>query len=389
MKSRPNRTTRALVLILILNSILCCFVPKTSANRIVLTKIGQVETGDAYDVWVDTDNDIAYVTCGYSGVKVFDVSDPHEPTEVANVSSSSEGYAHQFDMRDNLMFIGDGRGGLKIIDFENVSSPVVLSQYTGDYAWDVEVIGNAAFVANGFNSIGDRLTIINVTDPITPVLLASYATAGDATDIEIVEDLAFLTTSYSGFTVFDVSNQTHPMQLAQYVGQSASNADLGDIEIVGDLAFLSYWGQNFKILNISDLSDIGVVSEFNGSSTIFSVHIDIDRSLAFLCTTEDGLLLLDIHNPTQLTEVAHYFDGGKPNGIEVVGNLVYMADQDNGFVILEIGESGEIITGLEPLLLIGGLTAIVVLYWWLKRGRTSGDSIKGKLTNMARILSLI
>ncbi|MFW9975432.1 MAG: hypothetical protein ACFFDQ_09225, partial [Candidatus Thorarchaeota archaeon] len=84
-------------------------------------KIGQVETGDAYDVWIDTDDDIAYVTCGYSGVKVFGISDPREPTEVVNIPSSSNGYAHQFDMRDNLMYIGDGQGGLKIIDFENVS----------------------------------------------------------------------------------------------------------------------------------------------------------------------------------------------------------------------------------------------------------------------------
>jgi hypothetical protein len=380
LKNRLNKTTRALVLILILSSILCCFVPKTSANQIVLTKIGQVETGDAYDVWIDTDNDIAYVTCGYSGVKVFDISDPHEPTEVANVSSSLDYYAHQFDMRDNLMFIGDGRGGLKIIDFENVSSPVVLSQYTGNYAWDVEVTGGIAFVANGYSGIGGRLTVVNVTDPTTPSLLGSYATDGDATDIEVVENLAFVTTSYKGFAVYNVSNPTYPVKLAQYVGQSTSDTDMGDLEIVGDLVFLSYWDYGFKILNISVLSNIEVLSEFNESSNFFSVHIDNDRSLAFLCDLEDGLLVLDIHTPTQLAEVTRYFDGGKPNRVEVIGNLVYMTDQDNGFVILEIGESGEITTGLEPLLLVGGLAAIVVLYWWLKKVRTSGDSVEGVRT---------
>jgi hypothetical protein len=277
------------------------------------------------------------------------------------------GYAHQFDMRDNLMFMGDGHGGLKIIDFENVSSPVVLNQYTGNYAWDVEVVGGTAFVANGYSGTGGRLTIVNVTDPTSPVLLKSQTIMGDATDIEVVENLAFVTTSYKGFAVYNVSNPTSPVILAQYIGELASDTDMGDLEIIGDLAFLSYWDYNLKVLNISDLSDIRVVSEFNESTDAFSVHIDADRNLAFLCDLELGLLLLDIQDPTRLTEVARYFDGGKPNRVEVVGNLVYMTDQVNGFVILEIGKSEALTIGLELLLLVGGVAIILVLFSWLKR----------------------
>ncbi|MFW9981984.1 MAG: LVIVD repeat-containing protein, partial [Candidatus Thorarchaeota archaeon] len=370
LRSRFTRVLCFLVFAMILNSLLGYCVPIASANQIVLTKIAQIETGDAYDVWVDTSRNITYVTCGYSGVKAFDVSDPGNPIEIATVSSSLDYYAHQLVMRNNLMFIGDGRGGLKIIDFGNISSPIVLSQYTGDYAWDVEVRGDTAFVANGFQGVGDRLTIVNVSDPTSPELLGSHTIAGDATDIEIVENLAFVTTSYAGFTVFDVSNHTNPIQLTQYVGPSTSDADLGDLEIIGELAFLSYWGKSFKILNISNLSNIEIIAEYNETLDSFSVHIDTDRNLAFLCDLELGLLLLDIQNPTQITEVTRYFDGGKPNRIDVVGNLIYMTDQENGFVILEIGESGGPSIGLEPLLIIGGLAAIVVIYCLLKKVRT-------------------
>ncbi|MHA2040873.1 MAG: hypothetical protein ACW975_03335 [Candidatus Thorarchaeota archaeon] len=163
---RLTFATCILSLVLILNSGAICYASGASATEVVLTRISQVETGDAYDVWVDTGNDAAYVTCGYSGVKIFDVSDPYNPTELASVPSSSDGYAHQFIMRDNLMFLGDGRGGLKIIDCTSSSSPDVLNQYTGDYAWDVEVEGSTAFVANGFMGNGDKLTIVNITDPI-------------------------------------------------------------------------------------------------------------------------------------------------------------------------------------------------------------------------------
>ncbi|MFW9908520.1 MAG: LVIVD repeat-containing protein [Candidatus Thorarchaeota archaeon] len=373
MKGRYTRVICYLVLITILNSILSCFVLRASANQIVLTKVGQVETGDAYDVWVDSNKDITYVSCGYSGVKVFDTSDPYEPTELASVPSSSGGYAHQLFMRDDTMFVGDGNGGLKIINFEDESNPVVLSQFTGNYAWDVAVVEDVAFVANGFSGIGCVLTSVNVTNLTAPELLGSISTAGDATDVEVMENLAFATTSYAGFTVFDITNRTNPTQVAQYVGESTSDAELGDLEIVGDLAFLSYWEKSFKVLNISDISNIRVVSEFDESLHAFSVHIDMVRNLAFLCDVELGLLLLDIQNPSQPTEVARYSDGGKPNRIELVGNYIYMTDEENGFVILEIKQSDEPIIGLEPIILIGGLAAIVLLYVWMRKIRTSGD----------------
>ncbi|MFX1482915.1 MAG: LVIVD repeat-containing protein [Promethearchaeota archaeon] len=376
MKTRFTKVVCTLVLVLLLNSILGCFVPRAYANQIALAKTGQVATQDAYDIWVDSDRDVAYVTCGYSGVKAFNISDPSNPTEIASVPSSLSGYAHQLVMRDNMMYLGDGLGGLKIINFGNLSSPIVLSQYTDDYAWDVELVGNTAFVANGFMGSGDRLTVVNVTEPYTPVLLGSHTTVGDATDIEIVGNFAFLTTSHAGFTVFDISNQTNPVQLGQYEGQSTSNAELGDLEIVGNTAFLSYWGKSFKVLNVSDISNIEVLTEFNESMSTFSIYIESERNFAFLCDHELGLLLLDIHVPNQLTEVTRYSDGGKPCRVKVVGNLVYMTDQDNGFVILEIGESNAATVGLELILLLGGLVTVLVLSWWLKKSKTSGHSLK-------------
>ncbi|MHA2003070.1 MAG: LVIVD repeat-containing protein, partial [Candidatus Thorarchaeota archaeon] len=205
--------------------------------------------------------------------------------------------------------------------------------------------------------------------PTAPALLGSHSTDGDATDIELVDNLAFVTTSFAGFTVFNVSNHTNPIQLGQYDGQSTSNAELGDLEIVGDLAYLSYWENSFKVLNISDVSSIEIVAEFDESSNAFSVHVETEDDLAFLCDFELGLVVLDISIPTQLTEIGRYFDGGKPGRVQVVDNLVYMTDADNGFVILELTESSALITGFELVLIVGGVATIVVLGWWLRKSR--------------------
>ncbi|MFW9862806.1 MAG: LVIVD repeat-containing protein [Candidatus Thorarchaeota archaeon] len=370
MKTRTAIVIWIIALILTLNPGTIHLVSGADTNEVVLARIGQIETADAYDLWVDPNNDIAYVTCGYSGVIVLDVSEPHNPTELALMPSSSNGYAHQFVMRENLMFIGDGNGGLKIIDWANLSNPNLLSQYTGEYSWDVEVEGNTAFVANGFMGSGDRLTIVNITDPTNPMLLGSHTTVGDATDIEVAENLAFVTTSYAGITVFDVSNRTNPVQVGQYTGQSTSNAELGDLEIVDNLAYLSYWEKGLKVLNISDISSIELVAEFNESLNAFSVHIERDSSLGFLCDHELGLVVLDISIPTQPNEIGQYFDGGKPNRIQVVDNLVYMTDSDNGFVILEIIENHTFISGFELVLIVGSIVSILAVGWWLRKRKS-------------------
>ena len=75
--------------------------------------------------------------------------------------------------------------------------------------------------------------------------------------------------------------------------------------------------------------------------------------------------------------MTRYFDGGKPNRIEVAGNFIYMTDQENGLVILHMEESGEttssgtssdgFIMSLEALLLVGGLSVIIVIFWRLKK----------------------
>ncbi|UCH04528.1 MAG: hypothetical protein JSW05_13380 [Candidatus Thorarchaeota archaeon] len=346
-------------------------VSGASKGSLLLSRLAGVQTGDAYDVYVD--GEIAYVTCGYSGLKVFNVSDPSNPFEIAHMPSDLVGgqqaYAHQLFMSDNLLYIGDGRGGLKILDCTTPTSPEALCQYSGHYAWDVEVEGDVAFVSNGFMGIGDRLTIVNVTNSTSPALIKSYVLSGDGTDLELVDDLVFVTTGETGFIVLDVSNHSNPIQVGQYVGESVSSAGVGDLEIVGDFAFLSYWGHSLEVLDISDMSDIGLVTRFDESSSGFSVYVERERDLAFLCDFEIGLVMLNISDPTQLTEITRYVDGGKPCRIHIVDNIVYMTDQDNGFVILEIREIHLPGFGIEIIILALGVVVIIVLGVWVRQRR--------------------
>jgi hypothetical protein len=101
-------------------------------STISLVKISETETGgDAFDVWVDETLDIAYVTSGYAGFRIFDIADLSAPILLSHVPESpalistghSTGFAHQLFVKDRIAYIGDGPSGLTIINCSDPNNP--------------------------------------------------------------------------------------------------------------------------------------------------------------------------------------------------------------------------------------------------------------------------
>lgn len=73
------KRTRNLILIIVFILSITAFKSGGSLikDQIEFTKISETWTGgDTYDVWVDEDCNLAYVTYGYSGFRIFNVSTP-------------------------------------------------------------------------------------------------------------------------------------------------------------------------------------------------------------------------------------------------------------------------------------------------------------------------
>ncbi|MFX0051870.1 MAG: LVIVD repeat-containing protein [Candidatus Hodarchaeota archaeon] len=311
--------------------------------KIELTKLGQVSTGgEPYDLWVNEDQDIAYVTCGYFGLRIFDVSSPSNPIELSHVAETTAvintghatGYAHQLLYDNEIVYVGDGAAGLTIINCSDLTNPYIITHYTGGYAWDIQIINNIAFVASGFNTLGNPgVMILNITDPANPILLYNYQTSSDVNDVEIAGNRGYLA-SNSGFKILDISNSSNPIALGEYEGPSNSYAI--DVEISGNLAYLSLWKEGLKILDISNPADITIVSEFKGNEISEYTYFHLNEEYVYLATMANGVLILDVSDPNFPTEVSRYNDTGKAYGIFVRNDIIYVADQAEGLKILKM-----------------------------------------------------
>jgi hypothetical protein len=133
-------------------------------------------------------------------------------------------------------------GALSLITVGALDTP-------GD-ANDVAVVGTLAYVAGiDLDPLGDpisgRLGVIDVSNPASPVELGALDTPGNAHDVEVVGDLAYVADGSSGLRVIDVSNPAFPMEL----GALATSHFAGDVEVVGDLAYVADGSSGLRIID--------------------------------------------------------------------------------------------------------------------------------------------
>ncbi|MFX0015880.1 MAG: LVIVD repeat-containing protein [Promethearchaeota archaeon] len=331
--------------------ILVVGIPKASVSAInyqyiELTKMGEIGTGgDAYDIWVDENNELAYVTCGYFGFRIFNVSIPSNPILLSHTPESpaiietghSTAFAHQMyvDTREDIItYIGDGAGGLKIMNCSDPHNPYVIATFAEGYAWTPVIIEDTGFVVNGFMGRGNPgFMIFNVSNPINPSLIFNYTTSVDVVDLGLVDNRAYIATSNGEMIILDISNYSSPSVLGEYIGSLGSF--LGEIEVFENIAFLVYWEDGLKICDASDPLNITVIGIFE-ETHLTSFFLDVDTNIGYLASYDDGLVVLNLTDLTSPQEIGRYKDTGKVYRVMKRKNLIYITDQDEGLKILKM-----------------------------------------------------
>jgi hypothetical protein len=345
-----------------------CFLPgmlitgsETSDWKIM--EISRVATGgDAYSLLVE--DDYCYITCGYSGFKIFNVTDTSNPIRVANLPQSNDGYAHQFILKDKIAYIGNGLDGIWIINCTDPENPSVITNYRHDYSWDIQIKDDILFSGNGHIDIQESITITNISDLYNPVHLDTVLTDDDITDLEIVDNKLFVAGSHEGLLVYDISNVTNLIPLGNFTDQTNPDLYLVSLEIVEDTIYAGYYEYGLKILNASDISNITQVAEFQNSTGNYYSLKEFNDYL-YISDISNGFKILDIDIRTDPVEVVdHYYDNCGSNDIFRRENTLFVADREIGLVIFNIGDliNGEVSSGLEFWLVIYIFSLI-----WIRR----------------------
>ena len=139
------------------------------------------------------------------GLQILDVSTPSTPTLLR--SYGTPGWAYGVAVVNGLAYVADYEAGLRILDVSDpLSDPVkdkpsYLNPWDKDYAnnlvgrydtpgqaRNVEIVGDYAYVADN----GGGLQIIDVSTPSTSHLEGYYQTPGHAYSVDVVNGLAYV-----------------------------------------------------------------------------------------------------------------------------------------------------------------------------------------------------
>ena len=211
-----------------------------------------------------------------------------QPTQPILVSHTSFGGQHMV-VAGQYMYL-TGSNGLAIWDVSDPSSPIEVSYYEPDDAYDtgfVTIIDSYVFMFVEGNDNSYRLNIVNVSDPATPVHVGDVPlTDWAVVDMELVNDIVYVVQPYSGLMALDVANPVAPQLLGTF---SPWESLANNIEFIGQVVYVAEPEHGVQLLDISDPTQIQAMSLLELPYTVSIAATDDEIHVA---AWQSGLITL-------------------------------------------------------------------------------------------------
>ena len=315
--------------------------PCSNVDFLSFTAGSALGGGDMNDIWGWTDplDGTEYVLLGRtSGTAFVDISDPVNPLYLGNLpSAGSSSLWRDIKVDGNYAYIvSEASGhGMQIFDLTKlrnvVNPPVTFTEdalYSGWGNAHNIVINEASDRAYGVgtNTFSGGLHIVDISDPLNPVIMGDFAGDGYTHDAQVVNyigpdatyagnEIAFACNENS-ITVIDVTDPTDAVQLSRttYNSQYAHQGWLTEDHkyfLSGDELDESNTGVNTTtfIWDVQDLDAPFLLGTFVSTTPAIDHNLYIKDNLCYQSNYRAGLRIANLDNIASglMTEVG-FFD---------------------------------------------------------------------------------
>jgi hypothetical protein len=214
--------------------------------------------------------------------------------------------------------------GLEIVYLADSSLTVVSDLYLAGCAQGLDIRSQYVYLADGFSG----LRIIDVTDPLNPILTGTYDTPTNAADVQVLDDNIAYVADGSGIVDIDISDPTNPILAGSYISPIGSCR----IAIENSLAFMACSENDLHILDVSsahwpqDLCGMALPGD--------CLDVCSQDSLIFTANSSGGAHVINAANPLQ-PEILSVIPGHRFTGLAVRDSVLFSADS-NRFEIYNI-----------------------------------------------------
>ena len=188
-------------------------------------------------------NNYAYVAARFSGLYIFDISNPSQPIELFKLPF--EVYGVDIELKENLCFLAASIKGIYILDISDPANPREYSRFqTLGSALGVAVKDSIVFVAEGSHG----LRIFNYKNVSHNLLFNKGFTFLQKVRVE--GNYLYLMEETKGLVIYDISDSFRPIEIGYYnLGRAKPN----NIFIKENIIYVSLGYYGFSIYK-NDLS---------------------------------------------------------------------------------------------------------------------------------------
>ena len=326
----------------------------------------------AYDVEVV--GSMAYVASGLGGLQGVNIATPSSPSVISVTATTGE--SRRLAFQNNVLHVADGSGGLLLVDIPSPGVPVLRTRIAANRgvggALALTISSGTAYVAYGSDGLvlmdattakdpaivsdmplanatllagaGDTLyvgvdngvnqgllQVVNIADPLRPVVSKSINVPGFISAMQIAGNIALIANTTWGLQTVDVASGAILSK-----GTDVSGGPAVGLAVAGSRALLA----NRDGFVVADISNPSVPSIIGGISTqTDSRNIVVDGSLAYLAQGRDGLGVFDIGNAQSPRLLKNFILGTNAAfayDLTQRGTLLYVAGGAAGLIIVDV-----------------------------------------------------
>jgi hypothetical protein len=223
-----------------------------------------------------------YAAAGLGGLLKIDVSDPASPSKTGTCSLA--GYAWDLQLVGGQAFVADGIGvGLAVVDTATMT--LTTSYNTPQACRDVAVLGNYAYVADGTS-----LLVLDIS-VVPPVLTGSYATGNSqgvsALYVGATPRVFVADSSSPDLRVLDASNPSAPSLLGS-LETTGSGADVW-VDPTASLAYLANGWGGLRVVSVSDPANPVETKSYDGDGDVTGLVLDGQTAFLAAGTSMDAV----------------------------------------------------------------------------------------------------
>ncbi|MCX6647232.1 MAG: PKD domain-containing protein [bacterium] len=263
-----------------------------------------------------------------NSLQVIDVEPVDLAHWVASVPIDDTATLHGYDIGfyKHYALSVNGSSGLEVFDIADPENPTVAM-------W-IPTMGDASGIAigEGYAYVADYdagLTIIDIDPMVSAYIVKNVPIGYNAVELAIDADYAYVITDTGGLFIVDIT----PISNAYIVKNVILSSDGLDVSVLDGYAYVNQMSHDISIVDIDPPESATVVKELFSNNNMNSAVRN-----GFWFVTGDFLTIFDSHPVADASEYIHFYDtlAYHTKGICLNANYAYVGDENIGFCIFRL-----------------------------------------------------